>query len=139
MSHENKAVVQRIIEAFNDGSLEVLNGIVAADFVGHNPLMPMDMQGVGSLTGFFAAIRAAMPDARHPGWTLIAEGDRVVAHMPIEGTFTHELMGIPPNGAKVAVWMANVFRLVDGKVMECWFNLDTLGFMRQLGVVPPMG
>ena len=139
MSQENKAVVQRIIEAFNDGTLEVLNGIVAADFVGHNPLMPMDMQGMESLIGFFAAIRAAMPDARHPSWTLIAEGALVVTHMPIEGTFTHELMGIPPNGAKVAVWMANVFRLAEGKVVECWFNLDTLGFMRQLGVVPPMG
>ena len=139
MSQENKAVIQRIAEAFNEGTLEVLDGIVASDFVGHNPLMPTDMHGMESLKGFFAAVRTAMPDVRHPGWTLIAEGDLVVAHMLLEGTFANELMGIPPNGAKVAVWMANVFKVVEGKAVECWFNLDTLGFMRQLGVIPPMG
>ena len=42
-------------------------------------------------------------------------------------------MGIPPNGKKVSVWMANIWRFADGKVVEWWFNLDTLGFMQQLG------
>ena len=59
-----------------------------------------------------------MPDLHYPHWTLIAEGDLVVIHMPAEGTFTNELMGIPPNGKKMFVWMANVWRFADGKIVE---------------------
>ena len=48
-------------------------------------------------------------------------------------------MGIPPNGKKVVVWMANIWRVAGGKVVEWWINLDTLGLMQQLGAIPPMG
>jgi len=138
MSEENKAVVLRITEAFNEGKLDVLDEIVASDFIGHNPLMPEDIQGSEGLKGFFAAFRAAMPDIHHPSWTLIAEGDLVAIHMPIEGTFTNEFMGIPPNGKKVVVWMANIWRVAEGKAVEWWVNTDTLGLMQQLGVIPPL-
>ena len=139
MSEENKAIVERLSKAFNEGDLNVLDEIVAPDFVGHNPLMPEDIQGPEGLKGFFAAFRTAMPDALHPSWTLIAEGDLVAIHMPLEGTFTNEFMGLPPNGKKVVVWMANIWRIADGKAVEWWINMDTLGLMQQLGAIPPMG
>ena len=68
-----------------------------------------------------------------------AEGDLVAIHMPIEGTFTNELMGIPPNGKKVTLWMCNIWRAAEGKLVEWWINMDTLGLMQQLGAIPPMG
>ncbi|MGD8966326.1 MAG: ester cyclase [Anaerolineae bacterium] len=139
MSEVNRTVVDRITEAFNEGNLELLDELIAPDFVGHNPLSPEDIQGPEGLKGFFGAFRAAMPDIRHPIWTLIAEGDLVAIHMPIEGTFENELMGIPPNGKKVSLWMANIWKVVDGKAVEWWINMDTLSLMQQLGVVPPMG
>jgi predicted ester cyclase len=136
MSAENKAVIERLTQAFNEGNLDVLDGLVAANFVGHIPLPPGVLQGVDGLKGFFAAMRAAMPDVRHPRWTLIGEGKLVMIHMPTEGTFTSALMGIPPNGRKVVVWMANIWRLDEGKAVEWWLTMDTLGFMQQLGVIP---
>ena len=139
MSEGNKAIVDHLTQAFNEGNLDLLDEIVAPDFVGHNPLSPQDIHGPAGLKGFFAAFRAAMPDINHPSWTLIGEGDLVAIHMPIEGTFTNELMGIPPNGKKVVVWMANIWRVVEGKVVEWWLNTDTLSLMQQLGVIPPMG
>ena len=139
MSEENKALVDRLTKAFNEGNLDVMDELVAPNFVGHNPLSPEDIQGLEGLKGFFAAFRAAMPDIHHPSWTLIGEGDLVAIHMPIEGTFTNELMGIPPNGKKVAVWMANIWRVAEGKAVEWWINMDTLSLMQQLGVIPPMG
>ena len=119
MSEENKALVDRLTRAFNEGNLDVLDEIVAPNFVGHNPLSPEDIQGPDGLKGFFGAFRAAMPDIQHPSWTLIGDGDLVTIHMPIEGTFTNELMGITPNGKKVVVWMANIWRVVDGKAVDC--------------------
>ena len=138
MSTENKAVVERLVEAFNQGNLDVVDELVALNFVGHTPLLPEDIQGPEGLKGVFAAFRTAMPDVQHPSWTLIAEGDLVAAHMPVEGTFTNEMMGIPPNGQKVFVWMANIWRIDNGKAVEWWLNLDTLGLMQQLGAIPAM-
>ena len=92
MSAENKAVIDRLTQAFNDGNLGLIDELVAPEFVGHNPLSPEPIQGPEGLKGFFGAFRAAMPDIVHPSWTLIAEGDLVVIHMPIEGTFTNQLM-----------------------------------------------
>ena len=139
MSAENKVVVDRITQAFNDGNMDLLDELVAPEFVGHNPLSPEPIPGPAGLKGFFGAFRAAMPDIRHPSWTTIAEGDLVAIHMPIEGTFENELMGVPPNGKKVSLWMCNIWKVVDGKAVEWWLNFDTLSLMQQLGVVPLLG
>jgi hypothetical protein len=32
-----------------------------------------------------------------------------------------------------------MFRVKDGKVTEGWIDLDMLGMLMQLGVIPPMG
>ncbi len=32
--------------------------------------------------------------------------------------FTNALMGIPPNGKKMPIWMANLWRFAGGKIME---------------------
>ena len=132
MLEQNKALVDRLTEAFNHADWAVIDEIVSPDFVGHSPLSPQPMQGPDALKGFFMATHGAMPDVCHPHWTLIAENDLVAIHMPIRGTFMNEFMGIPPNGNVIEVWMANVWRVQDGKLVEWWANMDTLGFMRQL-------
>ena len=58
MSEQNRAVVDRMTQAFNDGDLELLDELVAPDFVGHNPLSPKPIQGPAGLKGFFGAFRA---------------------------------------------------------------------------------
>ena len=136
---ENKAVIDRFNVALNEGNLDVIDAIFAPDFVGHSPLSPELIRGPGGYKAFLATMGAAMPDLHYPSWTLIAEGDLVVIHMSAEGTFTNELMGIPPNGKKVLLWMINIWRFADGKIVEWWHSMDTLGFMQQLGAIPPLG
>jgi len=45
MSEENKVLVDRLTRAFNEGDMDILDEIVAPNFVGHNPLSPEDIQG----------------------------------------------------------------------------------------------
>jgi predicted ester cyclase len=33
----------------------------------------------------------------------------------------------------------NIERIADGKIVEWWHNFDMLGWLQQLGVVPPSG
>ncbi|MCP5100946.1 MAG: ester cyclase [Chloroflexi bacterium] len=132
MLEQNKVLVDRLTEAFNRADWLVIDELVSPDFVGHNPLSLQPMQGAAALKGFFTAVHAAMPDVHHPHWLLIAENDLVAIHTPIKGTFTHEFMSVPPNGNVVFVWMANIWRVQDGKLVEWWSNFDTLMFMQQL-------
>jgi predicted ester cyclase len=138
-TEENKAAINRINVELNKGNLGVIDEYLAPDFVGHSPFSPELIRGPEGYKAMLAAFGAAMPDLHYPSWTLIAEGDFVVTHMAAEGTFTNPWMGLPPNDKKVVGWMANIWRFAGGKAVEWWMNMDTLGFMQQLGAIPPMG
>lgn len=137
ITEQNKAVVDRLTRALNEGYLDLIDEVVAPEFVGHTPFSTEDIHGPAGLKAFFNTFRAAMPDINHPYWMLIGDGKFVAIHMPIEGTFTSELLGISPNNQKIVVWMANIWRLEDGKAVEWWLHTDTLCLLQQLGGVPP--
>lgn len=63
----------------------------------------------------------------------------VVTRWTFRGTHTGELMGIAPTGKQVTVTGISIDRVVGGKIVEEWNEMDDLGMMEQLGVVPPMG
>jgi steroid delta-isomerase-like uncharacterized protein len=134
----NKAIIDRFNEELNRGNLDIVYEYIAPEFVGHSPLSPEPIQGPDGYRAFLATMGAAMPDLHYPTWTLIAEGDLVVIRMSAEGTFTNPLMGIPPNGKKALIWMNNIWRFSDGKLVEWWHCMDTLGFMQMLGAIPAM-
>jgi len=136
---EHKAILDRFNAELNKGNLDAIDAIFAPDFVGHSPFSPEPIRGPGGYKAFLASMGAAIPDLHYPRWTLIAEGDLVAIHLLVEGTFTNALMGIPPNGKKVSAWNINIWRFADGKLAEWWQSMDTLGFMQQLGAIPPMG
>jgi predicted ester cyclase len=136
---ENKAMLDRFMVELNKGNLDIVYEFIAPEFVGHSPSLPEPIRGPDGFKAFLLMLGTAMPDAHYPSWTLIADGDLVAIHMLFEGTFTNELMGIPPNGKKITAWNANIWRFENGKLVEWWQNLDTLGFMQQLGAIPPLG
>jgi predicted ester cyclase len=99
---------------------------------------------VGGVTCGGGATRAiaeewttAFPDWRFDLLSLLAEGDRVVAHMPYHGTFTKPILGIAPSGRFVHVDEMVIFRIADGRIAEAWEVYDECGMWRQLGVPPP--
>jgi len=67
---------------------------------------------------------------------LVAEGDYVVERFTVSGTHRGELMGAAPTHRTVAMHGINIFRFEDGKIVERCGNLDVLGFLVQLGVIP---
>jgi predicted ester cyclase len=68
---------------------------------------------------------------------MIAEGDKVVTRLSAYGTQTGELFGIPPTGKQIRMTGIAVHRIANSKIVEHWSELDNLGLMHQLGVVPP--
>ena len=66
----------------------------------------------------------------------VAEGDYVVERFTALGTHRGEFMGAAPAKRTVAMPGINIFRFGDGKIVERSGNLDVLGFLVQLGVIP---
>ena len=86
-----------------------------------------------SITGF----RAAFPDLHFTLEDQLAEGDQVVIRYIVRGTHLGPVMGIPATGTHGTLTGIDIYRISHGKIEEAWSNWDTLGMLRQMGVLPP--
>ena len=67
---------------------------------------------------------------------MLSEGDRVVMRLLMEGTHQGTCLGIAASRKKMQIRMFTVHRVVQGKIIEDWVLVESLGFFQQLGVVP---
>jgi steroid delta-isomerase-like uncharacterized protein len=141
MSEENKRISRRIPEeVFGKGNLDVIDELVADDFVNHDPSVPPEVPGGSEgLKTFVQVYRTAFPDLKIKVEDQVAEGDQVVTRWSASGTQKGELMGIPATGKQGAVTGITIDRIKNGRIVESWNNWDTLGLLQQLGVVPEVG
>ena len=70
---------------------------------------------------------------------MVAEGDWVMTRVICQGTHTSELASIPPSGKQLDFTASDVFQMVNGKIVESWHNVDDLGLLQQIGVIPARG
>jgi steroid delta-isomerase-like uncharacterized protein len=141
VSDDNKTVIRRWIEAYNERDLEAEADILAPGYVAHVPGAPTsrDLEGLEAWRQFTAPFSEAFPDLRLTIQDIAAEGNTVAARVAFHGTHRGELQGIPPTGNEVAFTSMEFNRVVDGKVEEHWVEIDLLGLMQQLGAVPAPG
>ena len=135
MSDANKATVQRFVgDLVVKGNLDVVDELVADDYVEHSPLpgLPTGKAGLKQLATMF---RTGFPDLAISDEDLIAEGDKVVMRQVTTGTHQGEFMGIAATGRKITVNEIHVVRLTNGQIVEHWGVEDSLGMMQQLGVI----
>lgn len=139
-AEENKARVRRFVEeGLNKRNPALIDEFYAPDYVGHDPDRPQP-RSIEDLRQVLAVFLATVfPDARYTIEDLVAEGDRVWWHWTFSGTHQGEFLGIAPTGKQVSFGGVNLFRFGNGNVVEDWVYRDTLGMLRQLGLMPPLG
>ena len=124
MSEENKAMVRRMVEAINGGEeAAVVDELFA----------PGAARRVKRL---FAQFRLAFPDWREEIVQLVAERDTVAGRFRCSGTHLGEFLGEAPTGKRMEVEEVFFVRAEDGRFVEFWALEDSLGRMRQLGLIP---
>lgn len=137
LAQDNKAVVERLLSAWNDSDFQVIEEeLVASDFVNHNP---PPVPGIGhDRDGMLAAMRymrQAFPDGRAASVNLVAEDDKVVVQDVVRGTHQGEFMGVSATGRQVSFEFIHIFRLAEGRIVERWGLVDAMGLMMQLGAI----
>ncbi len=137
---QNKALVRQMVAAvFNQGSADRVDEFLAPDFVEHEELPPGIPAGREGVKLLSAMLHSAFPDFKATVDDLVAEGDKVVIRMTWSGTHQGEFMGIPPTGRSVSFGVIDIIRIADGKFVEHWGQMDSMGLMQQLGAVPGPG
>ena len=125
MSEENKALVRRLVEGINAGDI---------DGTADELFAPRVARRVKRL---FTEFYKAFPDWREEIVELVAEGNTVAGRFRCSGTHLGKFLGEPPTGKRMEVEEVFFLRVKDGKFVDFWGLEDSLGRMRQLGLIPP--
>ncbi len=126
----NKSLARRVYEeGLNKGIFTVP---YTKDFIGHagNGTFTRE-RGLTEAKGW----RQAFPDLKMNIDLILAEKDLVAVRWTATGTNTGTGNGLPATGKSVKVTGQATFRFVDGKIAEEWASGDTIGIMRQLGLL----
>jgi steroid delta-isomerase-like uncharacterized protein len=127
---ENKAIVRRFVEAYNNRNLDAFDNLLAPDYLDHTSQV-----GPEGLKQLINIAFKAFPDFHETIEDIIAEGDKVWARITFTGTHTGEWMGIAPTGKKISVEMVDIFKIANGKLVEYRDVSNNLDFFNKLGLI----
>jgi steroid delta-isomerase-like uncharacterized protein len=147
MSNQNKALVRRAIEeVWDQGQFDVIEELYASAFVGHQAGADIAGQQWDIAAGahayirqYFSLLHEAFPDIHFDIEDQIAEGDRVVTRWTARATHLGPYQGMPATGKAGVVTGVTIYRVADSKIVEGWTNLDELGMLQQLRLLPAPG
>lgn len=139
---ENEELIHRWFEdLYNEGNLEVADEILADELEYHGPrsFSPGSLRKPEHVKAFVKRYHAAFPDINYHVDHVFGTGDEFAVRWKAEGTHTEELFGLEGTGKKFTDEGLNVFEIEDGEIVAVWSYWDTLGMVRELGLVAPMG
>jgi len=125
VSEENKAMVQRLMEAINTGDMDIIDELFTPELASPTKRS-------------FTAFRSAFPDWHMEIAELVAEGNTVVGRFRCSGTNQGDFKGVPPTGKRMEVDEVYFLRVEGGKFVDFWGLEDDLARMRQLGLIPSL-
>jgi len=138
MSEANKVLIMRWFEeVWNQGRESTIDELFAATGVAHGlGDTEVDLVGPAQLKPFVRNLRGSLPDLRIMIEDSIAEGDKVMVRVHLEGTHKGTGLGVAPTGRRVTIDGIILARIKDGQIVEGWNSWDQLGLLRQIGALP---
>jgi predicted SnoaL-like aldol condensation-catalyzing enzyme len=126
-AEKNKELVRRLYEeVFNQGNLTILEEIMSEDFLDHSPLEGQ-LPGREGFRHSVTLGRSRVSGLRFAIEESIAERDLVAIRI---------LLYRPHQEEQIQVTGMGFFRCHLNKIVEAWWNMDTLSLQKQLGGIP---
>lgn len=128
----NKAIVQELYEAaLNKKQLALLPNLISEEFAG-----AAGAKGVSGFIDPFMPLINAFPDIQYTLITLVSEGNKVVARWKWTGTQTATFRNVPATGKTISSDGISIYEFKNGKIVGSDVQLDRLGILQALNVVP---
>src|SRR5262245_17746039 len=116
----NKALSRRLVEeAWNQGKIEVLDEILADDFVHRDPTAP-ERRNRDDYKQWIADSRVAFPDLQLTVDDELVDGEQIATRWTARGTHQGDLVqptgDIPPTGRQIKSTGITIARFANGKL-----------------------
>ena len=138
-TQDNKTTARHFLEeVINKGDMAAADKYFVAGYVDHAapPGLPPGLDGFKM---FFTAFLAAFPDLHYHIDEEIAEGDKMVQRVTGHGTMKGDFQGMKATG-KHGTWTEmHILRFEGDKFAEHWANIDQMGMLVSVGVMPAPG
>jgi steroid delta-isomerase-like uncharacterized protein len=136
VSEQNKRLVREITDViWNGRDLDRIAEFYAPDFVGDYRPYAL-REGHAGVRAMIEGAWTAFPDYHEEVHDLIAEGDRVVAHLTISGTQNGQWGPLPATGKRAQFDEIVILQIREGKILRQRGIVDNLSALRQLGAMP---
>ena len=122
-------------EVASSGNLDVLDEILAEEFVDHDPGDYAPTRE--GLKNFFRDFRTAFPDLSVEVEHMAATDEYVTIRYTARGTHRGEFMGHAPTGKTFEAPAMQFGRWRDGRCVERWGVTDQSAILEQLGLIDP--
>jgi predicted ester cyclase len=128
------------LEAWHNGNFDPVAEIYDPDVLSRHPPFP-DMRGLEAVKAYVAGAREGYSDIHFEYHEMIGEGDMIAYRYSgrLKHTGTSSSLPVPPTGKELFLEGCVLVRVKEGKIVEEYEYSDYLGFLQQLGVVPPLG
>lgn len=136
MKEKMQGFIDEVINAHN---VDMIDSYCTADFINHNPDPGHDGKGIEDLKATFRDFFTMFPDVHATTNYMIAEGDKVMAHMTMAGTNSGSMPNMPATNKSFSIQGIDVVTIKDGKASERWGFFDSMKMMVQLGMMPEHG
>ena len=138
MTETNKALVRRWFrEVWNEGREATIDELFAEGGVAYGlGDREAEVRGPAQLKPFVRNLRGTLPDLQISIQDIMAEEDKVMVRVLLEGTHSGAGLGVPPSGRRIRVAGIVVIRVSKGQFVEGWNSWDQLGLLRQIGALP---
>lgn len=135
MSEAAISSARAIFDAINSGELDVLDGLVTADFVDHGSPFPLPPgpEGYRQILGFVHGVLKI----RYEIDDIFAGPDRVVVRATAHGVGVDAVHGPGTEGRPFVMQTVHVYRTEGDRMAEHWGIRDEYGVRIQLGVLAP--
>ena len=157
LNQQNKEAVWDFWQKLNHVGIDNLPELIRAavhEDVNWNVSAPIDqVLGVDALIAdYWLPLRQSFPDLKRAPHVFMGGIDESSALYATEGgeewvsgcgyltgAFVKDWLGIPATGKKTNIWFGEFYVMREGKIAECYLQLDVLAVMRQAGyqVLPP--
>ena len=128
---QNKALVRRWLDLWNQHALDKLAMLVAPNYVHHGSSGDqIDFRGFQQ---GFAAVLQAYPDMHYTIVHMLAEGDLVAVYLRAIGTQQGSFFDIAPTGHRSTFSGVYHCRIQNGQIVEDWDIFDLLAALFRLG------
>ena len=138
---ENKALVQKFYEAFESNDPRTMNELLASNYGVQDSTVVFDSSYSKydafskNLSVRIRSLQEALPKFKLTIIEMLAEGDKVLARIQIQGVQRGTFLGVEPTNKPVVIKEFVIFTIEGGKIKHLNEVWNELGVMKQIGYI----